>query len=406
VNYLPKRRQRNFSTAFILAQTNVRDNLRGSVSLRRVSLWVILLPMKLALVASWLNQYGGAERVLEVAHEVFPDAPVFTSTYWAAAMPAAYRTWDIRASFLDRLPFRNQRAVLPLYPAAFESLDLRGYDTLLSITSAFAHGVRVPSGARHLCYCLTPARFLWNYRDYVERERIGRLPRAVLPLFIARLRAWDRRAADRVTQFIAISQAVRERITQYYQRDSTIIHPPVDVDRFAVSSARDDYFLILSRLVPYKRIDLAVQAFNELGLPLIIAGDGRDRARLQALAKSNVQFLGRVSDERARALLARCRAFLFPGEEDFGITPLEANASGKPVIAFAGGGARETIIAGVTGEFFREPTAASLARVVRAFDDARYDPLAMRRHAEKFSVAVFKEKLTALVSSSELNVEP
>jgi glycosyltransferase involved in cell wall biosynthesis len=356
--------------------------------------------MKIALVASWLNQYGGAERVLEVVHEMFPDAPVFTSTYWQAAMPASYRTWDIRTSFIDRLPVRNQRALLPLYPAAFESLDLRGYDLILSITSAFAHGVRVPAGARHICYCLTPARFLWNYADYIERERIGRLPRLVLPLVIARLRAWDRRAAERVTQFVAISNVVRERIARYYQRDAVIIHPPVDTERFTVSTTREDYFLILSRLVPYKRIDLAVQAFNALGLPLVIAGDGRDRARLQAMAKSNVQFLGRVSDTQARELLARCRAFLFPGEEDFGITPLEANASGKPVIAFAGGGALETIMPGVTGEFFYEPTAAALAQVVRAFNDTRYDALTLRRHADKFSVSVFKDKLSALVKTS------
>ena len=353
--------------------------------------------MKLALVASWLNQYGGAERVLEVAHKLFPDAPVFTSTYRPAVMPKAYQSWDIRASFFDSIPLANKRLLLPLYPAAFESFDLRGYDVILSITSAFAHGVHMPPGVRHICYCLTPARFLWNYGDYVNRERIGRLLRLGLPFFIARLRAWDRRAAGRVTQFIAISETVRERIAKYYQRDAIIIHPPVDVERFAVSRARDGFFLILSRLVPYKRIDLAVQAFNELDLPLIVAGDGRDRARLQAMAKSNVQFLERPSDEQARDLLARCRAFLFPGEEDFGITPLEANACGKPVIAFAGGGALETIIAGVTGEFFREPTAASLANAIRALDDDKYDPLTMRRHAEKFSVAVFKEKLLGAI---------
>lgn len=354
-------------------------------------------PVRLALVASWLNQYGGAERVLEVAHELFPDAPVFTSTYRAAALPATYQTWDIRVTFFDQIPLADKRVLLPLYSAAFESLDLRGYDVILSITSAFAHGVRVPPGARHICYCLTPARFLWNYADYIERERIGRLPRLILPFFIARLRAWDRRAAERVTQFVAISETVRERIAKYYQRAATVIHPPVDVERFSVAHARGDYFLILSRLVPYKRIDLAVQAFNELGLPLLIAGEGRDRARLQSLAKSNVQLLGRPSDEQARDLLARCRTFLFPGEEDFGITPLEANASGKPVIAFAGGGALETIVEGVTGEFFREPTAPSLVTVVRAFDDTKYDALTMRRHAEKFSVAVFKEKLLSQI---------
>ncbi len=353
--------------------------------------------MRVALVASYLTQYGGAERVLEAAHALFPNAPVFTSAFWPPAFPATYQTWDIRTSFLNRVPVHNQRLLLPLYPAAFESFDFAGYDTLISITSAFAHGIRVPSGARHICYCLTPARFLWTYDDYIERERIGRLPRLVLPLFIRRLREWDRRVANRVSQFIAISQVVRERIAKYYQRDSTIIYPPVDVDRFQVSRTHDNYFLILSRLVPYKRIDLAVQAFNELELPLIIAGDGRDRPRLQAMAKSNVQFLGRVPDETAKELLARCRAFVFPGEEDFGITPLEAGACGKPVIAFAAGGALDSIIDGVTGEFFREPTTSSLANVVRQFDDHKFDAATIRRHAEKFGVEVFKSKLSELV---------
>jgi len=352
---------------------------------------------RIALAASWLNQYGGAERVLEVTHDLFPRAPVFTSTYWHHAMPASYRAWDIRASFLNRIPLANQRVLLPLYPAAFESLDLSGYDTLVSITSAFAHGIKMPHGARHICYCLTPARFLWSYADYVERERIGRLPRLVLPLMIAGLRDWDRRAAERVTQFVAISEIVRERIRKYYQRDSIIIYPPVEVERFAVSRERDDYFLILSRLVPYKRIDLAVQACGELGVPLVIAGDGRDRARLEAMAKPNVRFLGRVSDGAARELLARCRAFLFPGEEDFGITPLEANACGKPVIAFAGGGALETVVPGVTGEVFRAPTVQSLVEVLRAFDDRRYDAATLRQHAEKFSVSVFRAQLTQVL---------
>ncbi len=351
----------------------------------------------MALIASYLNQYGGAERVLEVVHELFPDAPVYTSAFWAPAFPPAYRTWDIRTSFLNRVPVHNQRLFLPLYPAAFESFDLRGYDVLLSVTSAFAHGVRVPNGARHICYCLTPARFLWTYDDYIERENIGRLPRLVLPLFIARLREWDRRVADRVTQFIAISQIVRERIAKYYQRDSTIIYPPVEVKRFSVSTQRDNYFLILSRLVPYKRIDLAVQAFNELGLPLVIAGDGRDRPRLQAMAQSNVRFLGRVSDAQAQELLARCRAFVFPGEEDFGITPLEANACGKPVIAFAAGGALDSVVEGVTGEFFREPTAQSLVEIIRCFDERKFDAQTIRCHAEKFGVDVFKDKLRAVI---------
>ena len=354
-------------------------------------------PRRVALVASYLNQYGGAERVLEVVHDLFPNAPVYTSAFWSPAFPPAYQTWDIRTSFLQRVPIHNQRWLLPLYPAAFESFDFREYDLILSVTSAFAHGVRVPNGARHICYCLTPARFLWTYHDYVEREQIGRLPRLVLPLFISALRDWDRRVANRVSQYVAISQIVRERIAKYYQRDSTIIYPPVDVDRFSVSTERDDYFLIVSRLVPYKRIDLAVQAFNELGLPLVIAGDGRDRPRLQAMAKSNVKFLGRVPDAQVKELMMRCRAFLFPGEEDFGITPLEASACGKPVIAFAGGGALETIVQGVTGEFFREPTMQSLLNVLRAFDDRKYDPHTIRKQAEKFGIDVFKQELIDLV---------
>ncbi len=353
--------------------------------------------MKIALVASWLNQYGGAERVLEVVHDLFPDAPVFTSTYWPRALPPAYQTWDIRPSFLNRVPIANQRLVLPLYPAAFESLDLRGYDRIVSITSAFAHGVRVPPGAQHICYCLTPARFLWNYADYVERESIGRLPRLVLPFLIHFLRDWDRRVAARVTQFVAISQAVCERIERHYRRPSGIIYPPVDVERFQVSETREDFFLILSRLVPYKRIDLAVQAFGELGLPLVVAGDGRDRARLRQMAKPNVKFLGRVSDKEAHDLLACCRAFVFPGEEDFGITPLEANACGKPVIAFAGGGALETIVEGVTGAFFREPMAQSLAAAVATFEDRAFDAWTMRKHAERFSTQVFKDRLKQVV---------
>jgi glycosyltransferase involved in cell wall biosynthesis len=352
-----------------------------------------------ALVVSWLNQYGGAERVLEAVHSLYPDAPIFTSIYSPGTMPKAYRDWDIQSSFLARLPFppKYQRFYLPFYPRAFESLDLDGYHPILSITSAFAHGVRVPRGARHFCYCLTPARFLWNYSDYADREQIPAAARAFLSLLIPFLRDWDHRAATRVTEFIAISQTVRARIAQHYGRDSIIIHPPVDVERFRVAQTRGDFFLIISRLVPYKRIDLAVQAFNQLGLPLVIAGDGRDRARLEMLAQPNVRFLGRVSDAEQHELFAQCRAFIFPGEEDFGISPLEANACGKPVIAYAAGGALETVVEGVTGEFFNAPSVASIAQAVSRFDDGKFDSQVIRQHAEKFGVNVFKQKLQTVV---------
>jgi glycosyltransferase involved in cell wall biosynthesis len=242
--------------------------------------------MKLAIVCSWLNQYGGAERVLEVVHDMYPQAPIYTSIYRPRALPEHYRSWDIRPSFLNRLPLirRFHQVYLPFYPLAFESLDLRGYDVVFSLTSAFGHGVITPAETRHVCYCLTPARFLWNYHSYIEREGLGRLARLGLAPFLKSLRQWDRQAADRVDEFIAISRTVQRRIAKYYRREAQIIYPPVDTARFAIEREPEEYFLVVSRLVPYKRIDLAVRAFNELGLPLRIIGEGRDRAALQAIA--------------------------------------------------------------------------------------------------------------------------
>ena len=357
--------------------------------------------MKLAIVVSWLNQYGGAERVLEVLHEMYPAAPIFTSIHWPKALPHEYRSWDIRVSRLNRLPFikRKHQLYLPLYPLAFERFDLRGYDVVLSMPSAFAHGVITSPETLHICYCLTPARFLWNYHAYVEREGIGRLVRSVLPGFLKGLRLWDRSAADRVDHFVAISQVVRRRIAKYYRRDAAVIYPPVSTDAFGPSDEHGDYFLVVSRLVPYKRVDLAVQAFSDLGLPLYVIGGGRDAVALQAMASPNVRFLGRVSDSELKDYLAGCRALIFPGEEDFGLTPLEAMAAGRPVIAYAGGGAVETVIEGVTGEFFAEQSPGALAEAVKHFDESRYDPAAMRRHAERYGRQVFKERLGDFVAS-------
>jgi len=356
--------------------------------------------MKVALVVSWLNQYGGAERVLDVLHDLYPQAPVYTSMYDPVRMPAAYRAWDIRPSFLQRVPLTrsHHQLFLPFYPFAFESLDLRGYDLVISNTSAFAHGVVTRPETTHVCYCLTPARFLWQYEEYVERERLGRLPRLFLPALIPALRQWDRVAADRVDHFVAISRLVARRIAKFYRRPAEVIYPPVAVTRFTPVPDHDDYFLSVGRLIPYKRVDLAVAAFNQTGLPLLIVGDGRDRPTLEQMAQPNVRFLGRLPDDEMRRLMARCRAFIFPGEEDFGITPLEAQAAGRPVIAYAGGGALETIVEGETGLFFREQTPESLADVVRRFDDRQFDPARIRANAERFDVARFREKLTALLA--------
>lgn len=358
--------------------------------------------MKVALVCSWLNQYGGAERVLEVLHQMYPEAPIYTSIHWPQAMPPEYRDWDIRPSFMNRLPFvkRHHQAFLPIYPLAFERFDLSEYDLVISNSSAFCQGVRTGPNTTHICYCLTPARFLWDYDQYIVKERISPPVRAVIPLVIHRLRSWDLRASQRVDHFVAISQVVANRIQRYYGRQARIIYPSIDAAAFAPSDEVDDFFLIVSRLIPYKQIDLAVQAFNLTGLPLKIAGDGRYRPNLERMAKPNVQFLGRVSDAEIKRLYSRCRALIFPGEEDFGLTPLEAQASGRPVIAFAQGGALETVLEGETGEFFHEPSAEALAEVLSRFDHRKYDPARIRCNAERFDVARFKSEFSQFVSEA------
>ncbi|MEK7215133.1 MAG: glycosyltransferase, partial [Chloroflexota bacterium] len=305
--------------------------------------------MRVALVHDWLNQNGGAERVLEVLHGLYPEAPVYTSLYAADRLPQAYRSWDIRTSFMQRLPLakRRHQPFLPLYPLAFRGFDLSAFDVVISNSSGFCHCVPVAPGTLHINYCLTPPRFLWNLEHYLSRERVPGLVRTLLPPLAARLRDWDARVApESVSEFVAISRAVQERIHRVYGRGSAIIYPPVETSEFKTGGAADDYYLVASRLIPYKRVDLAVRAFTQLGLPLVVVGTGRDEAALRAIAGPSVRFEGYVSQTRLRALLEGCRGFIFPGEEDFGIAPVEAQASGRPVVAFAAGGALDTVTAG------------------------------------------------------------
>jgi glycosyltransferase involved in cell wall biosynthesis len=355
--------------------------------------------VKVAIVHDWLNQMGGAEGVLEVLLDLFPGAPVYTSIYWPERMPPAYRQWDIRTTWVDRLPgvHRHHQPFLPLYPLAFGGLTLRGYDLVISNKSAFCLGVHTSPGTRHLCYCLTPTRFIWDFDGYVAREQMGRSARWLVKPLLGWLRRWERRAADRVSSFVAISGEVKGRIQRFYGRESDVVHPPVNTGRFAPAGDHEGFFLIVSRLIPYKRIDLAVRAFSELGLPLWIAGEGRDRASLEDAAGPTIRFLGRVTDADLPGLVARCRAFVFPGLEDFGIAPVEAMAAGRPVIAYAGGGALESVVEGITGKLFAEQTPDSLAGAVRGFRDSDYDPAAIRAHAQKFDSRVFKARLRALV---------
>ena len=365
--------------------------------------------MRLALVHDWLNQIGGAEDVLETLVGMFPRAPIYTSIYWRAGMPPRYQAWDIRTSWMDRLPgiFQHHQPYLPLYPLAFAGLDLSGYDVVLSNKSGFCHGVRAADGV-HICYCLTPTRYVWDFDSYAARETIPPAVRIALRPLIAILRRWDHRSAQHVDHFIAISSAVQARIRRHYGRAAAIIHPPVDTAGMRdVSSATleaavpdGEYYLIVSRLVPYRRIDLAVRAFNQLGSPLVIAGDGRARSSLESLAGPSITFLGRVPDRDLPGLFAGCRAYILPGEEDFGIAPVQAQAAGRPVVAYGAGGALDTVIQGETGVFFHEPTAEALAAVVRTFNPDDIEPSACRSNAERFAASVFETRLSRFIQEA------
>ncbi|MSQ23684.1 MAG: glycosyltransferase family 4 protein [Chloroflexi bacterium] len=362
--------------------------------------------MRLAIVTEDLTQYGGAERVLEVLHETFPDAPVYTSLYDPTALPPPLRHWDIRTSFLQRLPLsrRYHRALLLLYPLAYESFDLSGFDVVLSISSRFAHGVITPPATVHVDYCLSPMRFAWNYREYVAGESIRPWFRAVLPAAMHYLRLWDVAASQRVDRFIGISSAVQARIKKYYRRDSDLVFPPVETEQIPLGGGRGENFLVVSRLIPYKRVDLAVAACSQLRLPLTVIGAGRHSDELASGAGPTVKFLGHVSDAARTEALGDCKAFIFPGEEDFGIAPVEAMAAGRPVVAYAGGGALDTVIESQTGQLFSPQTVEALADKLGRFDAADFDPAVIRRHALRFSRGAFQEQMEAQVNSAEPQV--
>jgi glycosyltransferase involved in cell wall biosynthesis len=301
---------------------------------------------------------------------------------------------------MQRLPGLNRhfKRYLLLYPLVFERLDLSGFDFVISSSSAFAKATRTPRGGRHVCYCHTPARFLWTYDQYVEREEFSPLVRSTLPWAIRMMRRWDLRTADRPSEYVANSTVVAERIHRIYGRKATVVPPPVDVSRFRDLDAEPgEYYLVLSRLNPYKRIHLAVEAFNRLRLPLLVVGEGPHRGVLERMAGPTVRFLGHVDDAQVGKLLAGCRALIFPGEEDFGITVVEANAAGRPVVAYRGGGALDTVLPGATGTFFSEPSSESLAEAVLENSRVVWDRVTLRKHADAFDVTAFRERMRRLV---------
>lgn len=356
--------------------------------------------MKVALAHDYFFQAGGAERVMEVLHEMYPDAPIYTTVLRRETLWPRLRDADIRTSPLQKLVAMGvpARALLPFYPRAVEALDLSEFDLVISNSSAFAKGVIVRDGACHICYCHTPMRFAWTEAAYTKRERFGPLTRTALRPILAYMRRWDLRTRRRAQVYLGNSSAVVRRIQATYGIASEVMHPPVDVTRCYAAVEREDFYLVVSRLAPYKRIDLAVEAFNLLGKRLVIIGDGPDAKALSALAGPTVTMLGRLPDADVSRYYATARGFILPGEEDFGITPLEANASGCPVIAFGAGGALDTVVDGATGVRFAEASAGALAAAVLRSETIEWDRAALRAHAEGFSEAAFKVRMGDAIS--------
>lgn len=355
--------------------------------------------MKIALVHDYLAQDGGAERVLKAFHEIWPDAPIFVLFHIPGSVEG-FENADIRESIIGKLPFSGRRYqwFLPWMPQLTERHNMHSFDVILSSTSAFAKGVLTRPDTIHISYCHTPTRFLWSdTHEYIADLKYNRVVKAALPRLIHKLRMWDKMSVDRVDHFIANSNTVRQRIHKYYRRDSDIIYPPVDVHKFSLGDGRGDYFVSGGRLVPYKRFDLIVQAFNRLGYPLRIFGTGPEMDRLKRVSKPNIVFVGRIDDAQKAELLQSARAFIHPQVEDLGITPIESMASGTPVIAYGEGGVTETVVPGKTGVFFAFQTWESLLDTVLRFNHTGWDRPAIREHAQKFGGEIFKKKVKRLI---------
>lgn len=363
--------------------------------------------MRVAVVHYWLVGMRGGEKVLEAILDLFPQADIFTHVYAPAAVSPAIRRRTVRTSFIQKLPFavRAYQTYLPLMPLALEQLDLRGYDLVISSESGPAKGVLTGADALHLCYCHTPMRYLWDYyQEYLEEA--GPAARLALRLYGPRLRMWDALSSLRVDFFAANSRNVARRVAKHYRRRAEVIHPPVAVDFFApaggVYPETEDYYLYAGQLTAYKRADLAVQACARLNKKLLVIGAGPERKRLEAMAGPGAIFLGRQDGETLRRHMQRCKALLFPGEEDFGIVPVEALAAGRPVIALGRGGALETVRPGHTGLLFHEPTAEALGAAVEAFERGGqdFDPAALTKEAEAYAPERFRSAFSRFVEQS------
>jgi len=359
--------------------------------------------MKVALIYDRVNKWGGAERTLLALHELFPEAPLYTAVYspakakWAKVFP------KVIPSFLQKLPYAKDRHEFlgTITPIAFESLIFDEYDLVISVTSEAAKGVITKPSTRHICYCLTPTRYLWSGYNYYFGNRFLRfLSKPV----VAYLKKWERTASQRPDVMIGISNAVKVRIKKYYNRDVKVVFPPADINKFKMNNPlrgqklkAKNFYLIVGRLVAYKRVDLAIEAFNRLGLPLVIIGKGSQERKLKSMAKDNIKFLGGLTDARLADYYRKCTALIFPQEEDFGIVTVEAQASGAPIIAFKAGGALDTVIDGKTGTFFDKQDVDSLVKTVQRFQKIDFDYKDLIKNAQRFSKSRFKREFLKLI---------
>jgi glycosyltransferase involved in cell wall biosynthesis len=363
--------------------------------------------VKVALVHDWLNGMRGGEKCLECFCEIFPEADLFTLVHTKGKCSPIIENRRIITSFMNNIPGKDKyyRHMLPIMPVAIERFILKDYDLILSSSHCAAKGVIPGPDTHHISYVHSPMRYVWDmYEEYFGKGKAGKAARLIIPFFATYLRMWDVASSARVDHFIANSVHVAKRIKKYYRRESEVIHPPVDLDKFKISNDIDDYYLMLTAFAPYKRVDLAIEAFNKLGYKLKIVGNGQDERKLKDMASSNIEFLGWQPDESISQLYSRCKAFIFPGEEDFGITPLEAMASGRPVIAYARGGALETVCGidgkNPTGIFFYEQTSESLISALKAYEinAVLFDPLSIKEHAKGWSKERFINDFKVLIN--------
>lgn len=354
--------------------------------------------MKVALIHDHLAQAGGAEKVLKALVDIYPNAPIYTLLYEKKHVNKYFKDRRIETSVIQRMPggVKYYRWFMPFMPMAVEFFDLTGYDLVISDASAFAKGVITSPDTLHICYCHTPTRYLWDYtHQYINELDYNKYFKKLISLVLSYVRMWDKLAADRVDIFIANSRAIKKRIKKYYRRDSKIIYPPVDVDSFSLAKEKGDYYLIGGRLAAYKRVDIVIKAFLKNKKKLKIFGSGVDMPRLKKIAEGadNIEFLGRIDGKDLPELYSKALAFINPQVEDFGITAVEAMASGTPVIAYNKGGARETVVPGRTGVLFSEQTVDSLVKVIDDFKPEQYSPNEIRTCARQFSTSAFKETI-------------